>query len=93
MFLEISYFGWIVAVAGYMVASVLVTEWLKKYTTFNPLIMSWVVGILFFLVLYIFGVKEAGVRGVVIFIALTGFLNGAYKFTGLKRWIRKLFFK
>lgn len=86
----------ITAVAVYMVATVITTEYLKKILFFidirqsrHSIMLSWVVGLCFYLAMYCMNIHNATFDSFLLFIVITGFLNTGYRFPGLKRWIRK----
>lgn len=87
----------ITAIAVYMVATVLTTEYLKKYLFIvdtrkkrHSVLLSWIVGLFFYLMMYVLEIQQVNFVSFVLFVVITGFLNTGYKFTGLKRWLRKL---
>ncbi len=87
----------ITAIGVYMVVTVITTEYLKKILyivdtkkTKHSLMLSWVVGLFFYLLMYLFEIQEVNFTSFILFIIITGFLNTGYKFTILKEWIRKL---
>lgn len=80
----------IISMAIYMIALVLVTEYLKKWINVHPLILSWVVALLLCTAWWlVFGeMTSLMVAGVIV---LTGATNTAYKinFAGLKDVVQK----
>jgi len=76
--------------AIYMVVTVVATEYLKKVIKMDGLCISWIVGIVTFLILILFDVQFANLMTLCLFIVLTGLLNAGYRFTSLKNWIRRL---
>ncbi len=87
----------ITAVAVYMMVTVITTEYLKKVLYFvdnknnrHALMLSWVVGVFFYLVKYVLEIHEGTFSSFLLFVVITGFLNTGYKFKALKRWVRKL---
>lgn len=90
-------FNLITAVAVYMVATVITTEYLKKVlysvdikNNRHSLTLSWLVGMFFYLMMYVLEVQEVSFGSFLLYIVITGFLNTGYRFTSLKKWIRKL---
>lgn len=83
-------FDLILAVVVYMIATVLVTEYLKKILLINPLILSWVIGFILYAIITFTGLYEFNFEGVILFAFITGLLNGVYKFTKLKNLIKKI---
>jgi uncharacterized membrane protein YoaK (UPF0700 family) len=84
----------IAAIVVYMVSFVLVTEMLKGWSEQNgvrALILSWLVGILIFLLLAIWGLFEFSFPCVLLFMLITGATNLTYKFTALKKFVRWIF--
>jgi hypothetical protein len=87
----------ITAVAVYMVATVITTEYLKQILYFvdiknnsHSVMLSWGVGLFFYLLMYVLEIQEVTFTSFLLFVVITGFLNTGYRFTALKRWIRKL---
>ncbi|MCP5046981.1 MAG: hypothetical protein GY940_07395 [bacterium] len=87
----------ITAIAVYMVATVITTEYLKKViyavdtrNRRHSLVLSWTVGLFFYLLMFLLKVQEVTFASFLLFVIITGLLNTGYKFTSLKRWIRKL---
>jgi hypothetical protein len=90
-------FNLITAVAVYMVATVITTEYLKKVLYIvdvknnrHSVMLSWLVGMFFYVLMYVLEVQEVTFHSFLLYIVITGFLNTGYRFTSLKRWIRKL---
>ena len=81
----------IIAVAVYMISTVVATEFLKKFLLINPLILSWAVGTLLYTALALLRLYAVDVVNVAVFIVVTGLLNFGYKrFDGLRKaakWI------
>jgi hypothetical protein len=87
----------ITAVAVYMVVTVIVTEYLKKYLYIvdtrnnkHSLVLSWTVGFFLYLLMFLFRIQEVTFHSFILFIVITGFLNTGYRFSALKNWIRKI---
>jgi hypothetical protein len=87
----------ITAVAVYMVVTVITTEYLKKILYVvdvknkrHSLLLSWGVGLFFYMLMFVLEIQEVTFTSLVLFVVITGFLNTGYRFTRLKRWIRKL---
>jgi len=87
----------ITAVAVYMVVTVISTEYLKKViyavdirNKKHSLMLSWLVGLFFYLLMYLFELQQFTAESFLLFVVITGFLNTGYRFTALKRWIRGL---
>ncbi|MFX0135914.1 MAG: hypothetical protein ACFFDN_19890 [Candidatus Hodarchaeota archaeon] len=75
-----------------MVVTVISTEFLKKWWYKSSLLLSWLVGIVFYIFIFMIpGILERKFTftSLVVFIVLTGLLNSAYKWMGLKRLVRK----
>lgn len=83
----------ILAIVIYMVATVLVTEYLKKILLINPLILSWLVGFVLYAIITFTGLYEFNFESVITFMFITGLLNSVYKFTRLKNLIKKIVLK
>lgn len=88
----------IVSIAVYMVATMFVTEVLKKFVGGLPrqgrgaLIMSWIVGGLMFWAMYALAFLPAGLDlplAVMAFVVLTGAVNGAYKIERIKSAVKE----
>lgn len=80
----------LISMAVYMIALVVVTEYLKKWINVHPLLLSWFVGCLLLLAWWaIF--HDITAQIVAGFIVLTGATNTAYKvnFAGLKEVVQK----
>jgi hypothetical protein len=86
----ISVESWIFVLAIYMIATVIGTEYLKKIIRLDGLCLSWILGLLMFMVLILLDVQFANIITLALFIVVTGLLNAGYRFTGLKHWIRRL---
>jgi hypothetical protein len=89
----------ITAIAVYMVVTVITTEYLRKYlypvdirNHRHTLILNWLVGMFFYLLMFLFKIQDVNFASFMIFIIITGALNAGYKFTSLSRWTRKLLF-
>jgi hypothetical protein len=87
----------ITAVAVYMVVTVIITEYLKKYlyvvdrrNNKHSLMLSWIVGFFIYLLIFLFRIEGVTFSSFMLFVVITGLLNTGYKFTALKDWIRKL---
>lgn len=87
----------ITAIAVYMVATVVATECLKKRLyVIDPknhrhsLLLSWVTGFFFYLMMFFLEIQEVDFASLVLFIVITGFLSRENRFESLKRWIRKV---
>lgn len=80
----------LISMAVYMIALVVVTEYLKNWINVHPLILSWVVGLQLCVAWWLV-FQQMDAQIVAGFIVLTGATNSAYKvnFAGLKRVIRK----
>lgn len=81
------------AVAVYMIAFVLVTEFLKpalKLKGGKALLFSWLVGGVLFLILSAVRCYAVSWASVIVFIIVTGLCNSAYRWTRLKELLRGL---
>lgn len=83
----------ILAIAVYMIATVLVTEFLKKFLLINPLILSWLTGFALYAGISLTKWYKFNFESVVVFVFITGLLNSIYKFTKLKKLIKKIVLK
>jgi uncharacterized membrane protein len=82
--------SWLLVLAIYMVVTVVATEYLKKVIKLDGLCISWIVGILVFLILIFLDVQFANFMTLCLFVVMTGLLNAGYRFTNLKKWVRRL---
>ena len=80
----------ILAIVIYMVATVLVTEYLKKILLINPLLLSWIVGFILYAIISFTELYEFDFESIIYFMLITGLLNSVYKFTRLKNLIKKI---
>ena len=88
----------IIAVSICMIVTVISTEFLKKIIFWidpkngggKALLLSWMIGIVFYICLKLFGFYKIDIVSISSFITITGFMNAGYKFTGIKSVIRKL---
>ena len=83
----------ILAVVIYMIATVMVTEFLKKWLIINPLILSWLVGFILYAIIALTGLYAFDFKSIIFFAFITGLLNTVYKFTKLKNLIKKIVVK
>jgi hypothetical protein len=90
-FIGIGIESWILVLAVYMVATLFGTEYLKRFIKLDGLCLSWMVGLLMFAVLIVLDVQFASFLTLCLFVVVTGLLNAGYRFTSLKKWIRRLF--
>ena len=63
----------------YLVATFFTTEFLKKWIDLHPVIISWVVGAVLFIIIIVFEWYKIDFISVVQFVFLTLALNGSYK--------------
>lgn len=85
--------GILAAVAVYFVTFVLISELLNRWSKANggkALILSWLVGLLIFELLAIWGLLSFSLACFLLFVVITGLTNTAYKFTSFKKWVRWL---
>ena len=80
----------ILAIVIYMIATLLVTEFFKKFLLINPLLLSWLVGFILYAVISLTKLYEFNFESIVYFVLITGLLNATYKFTKLKNLIKKI---
>jgi hypothetical protein len=80
----------ILAVVVYMVVFVLTTEFLKKLIPINSLILSWGTGLVLYAAIALTKLYEFNFKSVILFMCITGLLNLTYKFTRLKKILKKI---
>ena len=80
----------ILAVVVYMVVFVLTTEFLKKWIHINPLILSWITGLILYATITLIGLYKFDFKSVILFMCITGLSNTVYKFKKLKKLIKKI---
>lgn len=78
------------AVAIYMIAFVLVTEFAKPEHVKGgrALLFSWAIGFLFFGILALFGCYAVTWASAILFVVVTGLCNSAYRWTRLKKLLK-----
>lgn len=92
MFIGIPYVL-IIAVAVFIVATVITTEFLKRFLYISPIIISWFVGAIIFFILFLFvkEVESLNIYAVFLFIIITALTNGSYKqFDFIKEIAKKI---